>query len=163
MHIAFLDRDGTLIYEPNDGLVRPEHFRVLSGVIEGLKSLKTQGFTLVMITNQSFYGDASRIRCFEETQEMLFAALKNAGLAFDFIFLCPHSEGEGCNCRKPKTGMVDQFLLEHTIDKVRSLVIGDRESADGGLAKAIGVRYIKMESNGQFPSLNAHSSTLRHG
>ncbi len=152
MHVAFLDRDGTLIDEPPDGLVRPEHFRLLQGVLEGLQSLKAQGYTLVMITNQSFYGDASRIRCFEETQEMLFSALKRAGLAFDFVFLCPHSEGEGCNCRKPKTGMVDEFLREHEIDKTRSFVIGDRESADGGIAKAIGVRYIKMESNGTFPT-----------
>ncbi len=152
MQVAFLDRDGTLIFEPNDGLVRPKDFHVLSGVIEGLRSLKAEGFTLVMITNQSFYGDASRIKCFEDTQQLLFAALEKEGLAFDFVFLCPHSEGEGCNCRKPKTGMVDQFLREHEIDKEKSLVIGDREIADGGLAKAIGVRYIKMESNGTFPN-----------
>ncbi len=151
MHVAFLDRDGTLIFEPSDGLVCPEHFRVLPGVVEGLQFVRAKGFTLVMITNQSFYGDASRIRCFEQTQEMLFVALRALGLAFDFVFLCPHSEGEGCNCRKPKTGMVDEFLREHAIDKERSLVIGDRESADGGIAKAIGVRYVKMESNGTFP------------
>ncbi len=154
MDVAFFDRDGTLVYEPPDGLVRPEGFRVLPGVIEGLKTLKAQGYTLVMITNQSFYGDVSRIKCFEDTQELLFAALKAGGLAFDFVFLCPHSEGEGCNCRKPKTGMVDEFLREHEIDKERSVVVGDRESADGGFGKAIGVRFVKMESNGIFPMLS---------
>ncbi|MSR67577.1 HAD-IIIA family hydrolase [Candidatus Peribacteria bacterium] len=151
MHVAFLDRDGTLIHEPPDGLVRPEEFRVLSGVTEGLRALKAQGFTLVMITNQSFLGSSERQMCFEKTQEMLFSALKHAGLAFDFVFFCPHSEAEDCNCRKPKTGMVDEFLREHEINKARSFIVGDRESADGGLARAIGVRYLKMEPNGTFP------------
>lgn len=152
MHVAFLDRDGTLIHEPEDGLVRPESFRVLPNVIEGLKALKAQCFTLVMITNQSFLGSSERQQCFETTQEMLFAALRAEDLTFDFVFLCPHSEEEHCNCRKPKTGMVDEFLRTHEIDKDRSFVIGDRESADRGLAKAIGVTFIQMESNGKFPS-----------
>lgn len=151
MHVAFLDRDGTLIHEPQDGLVRPEGFRVLPNVIEGLKSLKAQGYALVMITNQSFLGSSKRQQCFEDTQKMLFAALRAEGLVFDFVFLCPHSEEECCNCRKPKTGMVDAFLRTHEIDKARSIVVGDRESADGGFAKAIGVKFLKMESNGTFP------------
>lgn len=152
MHVAFLDRDGTLIAEPQDGLVRPEGFRVLPNVIEGLRFLRAQGFTLVMITNQSFLGSRERQQCFEKTQEMLFAALRAEGLVFDFVFFCPHSEEEHCDCRKPKTGMVDEFLKAHEIDRTRSFVVGDRESADGGLAKAIGVKFVKMKPNGMFPA-----------
>lgn len=152
MHVAFLDRDGTLIHEPQDGLARPESFRILPNVIEGLRALRAQGYTLVMITNQRFSVLPEWQSCFEETQRMLFAALKKEGLAFDFVFMCPHVDEDHCNCRKPKTGMVDAFLREHAIDKACSFVVGDRPSADGGIAKAIGVRYVEMPKNGTFPT-----------
>lgn len=152
MHVAFLDRDGTLIHEPPDGLARPESFQILPNVFEGLRALRAQGYALVMITNQRFSVLPEWQACFEETQRMLFAALKNEGLFFDEVFLCPHVDEDHCNCRKPKTGMVDRFLREHSIDKARSLVVGDRPSADGGIAAAIGVRYVAMQKNGAFPT-----------
>lgn len=152
MHVAFLDRDGTLIHEPPDGLARPESFQILPNVIEGLRALKSQGYTLVMITNQRFSVLPEWQSCFEETQRMLFATLAAENLAFDFVFMCPHVDEDQCNCRKPKTGMVDQFLRDYVIDKARSLVVGDRPSADGGIAKAIGVRYVEMQKNGAFPT-----------
>ncbi len=153
MHVAFLDRDGTLIHEPPDGLARPEGFRILPNVIEGLRVFRSQGYTLVMITNQRFSVLPEWQSCFEETQRMLFEALKKEGLSFDEVFMCPHVDEDHCNCRKPKTGMVDRFLKEHAINKERSFVVGDNERADGGIAKAIGVRYIKMQSNGTFPEM----------
>ena len=140
MHVAFLDRDGTLIYEPPDGQVRVADFRILPGVIETLKQLKDDGFTLVMITNQNDC-TGKNLEEFTATQEMLFAELKTHGMTFDHVFMCPHSEEAHCNCRKPKTGMVDAFLQDYPIDREQSFVVGDREEADGGLAKNIGVAY----------------------
>lgn len=153
MHVVFLDRDGTLLFEPPDGLVRPENFRILPGVIEGLRALRSHGYTLVMITNQRFSVFPEWKACFEETQRMLFDALGKEGLSFDAVFMCPHVDDDRCRCRKPKTGMVDQFLREHAIDKARSLVVGDNPSADGGIATAMGVRYVRMQSNGTFPEM----------
>ena len=150
MKIAFLDRDGTLIYEPPDGLVRPEDFRMLPGVIDGLKKLRKDGFTIVMITNQDF----NKMRAeeyFGKTQDMLIATLEEEGVAFDHIFMCPHAEYENCACRKPRTGMVDEFLKMNVIDRSQSFVCGDRLKNDGGLATNLGVRYVAMASNGQFP------------
>ncbi len=150
MKAAFIDRDGTLIYEPADGLVRPQDFRVLPGVYETLKALKLNGFTLVMVTNQHFKKSADHEPFFHETQEMLATVLRDHGLEFDYYFLCPHGIDENCTCRKPKTGMVDEFLKKHDIDLSKSVVIGDREENDGGLAKNLCVRYVKVGPNGNF-------------
>ena len=151
MKVTFLDRDGTLIYEPPDGLVQPEDFQILPGVIDTLRELQSHGHCLVMITNQDFSkGDRES---FDTTQEMLLREFDKAGITFDKLFVCPHSPEDNCSCRKPKTGMVDTFLQENTVDLSVSVVVGDRESADGGLAQNIGVRYYKMESNGKFPTL----------
>lgn len=151
MRVAFLDRDGTLIFEPADGLVRPSEFRILPGVPEALLELKEAGYALVMVTNQDFTRPEDPQECFETTQRMLLAVLAEEGIAFDAIFLCPHPKDAGCPCRKPKTGMVDAFLRENDIDKSASFVVGDRPENDGGLAANIGVRYVRVGPNGAFP------------
>ncbi|MDD5026777.1 MAG: HAD-IIIA family hydrolase [Candidatus Peribacteraceae bacterium] len=151
MKVAFLDRDGTLIYEPLHGLVKPEDFRILPGVLETLKALQEHDYHLVMVTNQDFSRGPRAY--FLDTQELLLKTLKSYSIVFDEIFLCPHSPEDSCECRKPKPGMVDTFLKTHTIDASASFVVGDREEADGGLAKNIGVRYIKKDTNNRFPTL----------
>ncbi|PIR48638.1 hypothetical protein COU80_02930 [Candidatus Peregrinibacteria bacterium CG10_big_fil_rev_8_21_14_0_10_55_24] len=152
MKVAFLDRDGTLIYEPPDGIIRPENFRILPGVFASLKSLKEHGYKLVMITNQDLTVNDDSEENFKQTQKILLDELAREGIAFDEIFLCPHSEEDHCNCRKPKTGMVDAFFHEHDIDLSVSFVVGDRENADGGFAQNIRVRYIRKGTNDAFPS-----------
>ena len=132
MKVAFVDRDGTLIFEPEDGLVRPEDYRILPGVIDGLKKLQDEGFVLAMVTNQNFLLGKYHEECFEKTQEMLIADLAEEGIEFDHIFLCPHAAEENCGCRKPKTGMVEQ-----------SLMFGDRET-DREFAENIGVEFAKL-------------------
>jgi imidazoleglycerol-phosphate dehydratase/histidinol-phosphatase len=153
MKVAFIDRDGTLVYEPKDGLVRPDDLRILPGVIDALKGLKAKGYQLVMVTNQDFTKTTDHSPFFDITQKMLIEQLAKEGVAFDTIFLCPHSPTDGCNCRKPKPGMVTQYLKDNLIDRKTSIMVGDREEADGGLAKAIGVRYVKVGPNGQFASI----------
>ncbi len=155
MKVAFLDRDGTLIYEPSDGLVRPQEFHILPGVIDALKALKDHDYMLVMVTNQSFGKGPEQEPFFHETQRILIETLAADGLRFDAIFLCPHMPEDHCPCRKPKTGMIDQFLTKYQIDLDHSFVIGDREENDGGLARNIGVRYVQMEPNSRFPSVES--------
>lgn len=154
LRVAFIDRDGTLIEEPPNGLVRPEDFRILPGVIEGLKTLQADGFALVMVTNQDFVKWPQGEECFRQTQRMLVGALAAEDIFFDEIFLCPHPESAGCPCRKPKTGMVDDFVARHDIDRSTSMMIGDREVNDGGMAKNLGVRFVQLIPN--------HFFAIRH-
>ena len=74
---------------------------------------------------------------------------RDKGIIFDEIFICPHLPDEACACRKPKTGLVDEFLQSTNIDKTNSFVCGDRDS-DRNFAINIGVRFILMKTNGNF-------------
>ena len=67
----------------------------------------------------------------------------------DKVFVCPHFKEDGCYCRKPKTGLLDEFLRTTNVDLANSFVCGDRAS-DKGLATAIGVAYLPMKTNGNF-------------
>ncbi len=151
--VAFIDRDGVLIWEPPETkqVDSMEKFRVLPNVIEGLQALKEQGFSLVMVSNQDGLGAESFPReDFEPPQGGLLSELLEEGIVFDQIFICPHTQSNNCECRKPKIGLVKQFLDENDIDLGQSLTIGDRKT-DREFAENIGVCFVKMQTNTQFP------------
>ncbi len=153
--VAFLDRDGTLIYEPPDTkqVDSLAKLRILPGVIVGLKTLLSQGFKLVMISNQDGLG--TRVfpqKNFEAAQNKFLKDLKSNGIVFDQVFICPHFEKDKCDCRKPKTGLLKKFLKNNSIDCEKSFVVGDRES-DREFAKNIGIKSYVMNTNSTFPRI----------
>lgn len=154
LKIAFLDRDGVLINEPVDTeqIDSLEKLEILPNVIDSLKNLIEAGYKLVMVSNQDGLGTESfPLKDFEIAQNELLRILKENGIVFEKIFICPHFASEGCDCRKPRTGLLEEFLKEN-IDLQASFVVGDRKS-DEELAKNIGVRFYKAETNGSFPRL----------
>jgi imidazoleglycerol-phosphate dehydratase/histidinol-phosphatase len=72
--------------------------------------------------------------------------LSGEGIQFSDVFICPHSASENCACRKPKTGLVDEFLRRNEVDLTHSFVLGDRET-DVLLARAIGCKAICLTSD----------------
>lgn len=149
---AFLDRDGTLIFEPQDTyqIDSLAKLKILDGVIDGLKKLKNAGYSLIMISNQDGLGTPSfPQKSFKAPQEKMLKIFRDNGIVLDEIFICPHLPNEACNCRKPKTGLVEEFLRTPNIDKTASFVCGDRNS-DRQFAKNIGIRFIPMKTNGNF-------------
>ena len=128
----FIDRDGTLIEEPVDEQVDSlAKVRFMPGVFGALAQLRERGYRLVMISNQDGLGAAGFPReAFEAPQRFILDAFRSQGVEFDEVLICPHLEGEGCGCRKPKTGLVEAFLRQKPIDRDSSAVIGDRDAVD---------------------------------
>ena len=143
--ILFLDRDGTLIEEPADFQIDSvEKFVLIPGVIPALISLRNAGWRFVMITNQDGLGTKTYPRKKWDTiQSLLMGILRSQGILFDGILVCPHRDGDGCECRKPRLGMLKDYLADSGWDRSRSFVIGDRET-DLLLAKNMGIRGVKM-------------------
>lgn len=137
----FIDRDGTLIYEPEDKQIDSiEKFKLLSQVIPSLLKLQQAGFTLVMISNQDGLGTPNfPMTSFIAPQKLLLEILQSQGINFAEILICPHFANDGCNCRKPKIGLLSEYLIEQKIDRMRSYVIGDR-ATDIELANNLGVK-----------------------
>jgi imidazoleglycerol-phosphate dehydratase/histidinol-phosphatase len=148
MKVVFIDRDGTIIVEPPDEQVDSlEKLELVPGVLQGLRLLTDWGYALVMVTNQDGLGTPRFPReRFEQAQQKLLRILKGEEIQFTEILICPHEADEGCECRKPKTGLVRDFLSRNHIDQARSFVIGDRET-DVQFGKAIGCRTVRLASN----------------
>ena len=141
LKILFIDRDGTLIEEPDDFQIDSyEKFRLMPDCIAALQKLRDAGWEFVMVSNQDGLGsDSFPFKNFEGPQNLLLQILKSQGISFREILVCPHRPEDGCDCRKPKTGLVKAYLEPGCLDKNLSFVIGDRTS-DVKLAKNMGLR-----------------------
>jgi imidazoleglycerol-phosphate dehydratase/histidinol-phosphatase len=147
--ILFLDRDGTLNEEAADEQIDSlGKVRLMPGVIPALLELKRAGYSLVVVTNQDGLGTAGFPReAFELAQNFILDLFRSQGIEFEAVFLCPHFKHEGCGCRKPKLGMIQEFLAAGEIDTAHSFMIGDRET-DLEFAANLGVQGLRISLNG---------------
>lgn len=124
----FIDRDGTLIDEPLDKQIDTLEKLVLEPhVIPALLALIAKGYVLVMVSNQDALGSDNYPQAhFERVQEKLMSVLNSQGITFEAVLICPHVEAENCECRKPRLGLVLDYVSLDDMDRARSAVIGDR-------------------------------------
>ncbi len=149
---VFLDRDGTVSEEVGylDDLGR---LRLISGAGSAIKSLNEAGFKVVLVTNQSgvargFFTEA----LVQEAHALLVKMLRPEGARIDAVYYCPHHPTAGnshytldCDCRKPKTGLIDRAVKELAIDRNHSYMVGDKWS-DIELAQRAGIRSVLVMS-----------------
>jgi imidazoleglycerol-phosphate dehydratase / histidinol-phosphatase len=142
--ILFLDRDGTLITEPADFQIdRLAKFALEPEVVPALRRLRDAGYTFVMVTNQDGLGTPSfREEEFRPLQNLLVDLLRSQGIVFETVRICPHTLADRCDCRKPKPGLLLDYLRDTSWARENSWVIGDRET-DLQLAQALGVRGLR--------------------
>lgn len=132
---VFLDRDGT-INKDIGYLYRIEELEFLPNAIKAIKILNEVGFLVIVITNQS---GVARGYYSEEDIEVLHnhinELLKEYGAHIDAFYYCPHHPDDGigmykvdCNCRKPRTGLIEDAIIDYKIDRNKSYMIGDKKS-----------------------------------
>ncbi len=141
--MIFLDRDGTLIEEPEDKQVDClSKLKLKNNVIPALLELIKAGYKLVMITNQDGLGTSSFPKnTFDAPHNLLIEIFKSQGIYFEEVLICPHIETENCPCRKPRLGLMMNYLKEGRLNFSQSYVIGDRET-DLQLAKNLGIQGV---------------------
>jgi imidazoleglycerol-phosphate dehydratase / histidinol-phosphatase len=147
--ILFLDRDGTLNEEVADEQVDSlEKVRLMPGVVPALLELQRAGFAFVMVTNQDGLGTSSFPReSFERVHRFILELFNSQGIEFEAVCICPHFKREECACRKPKLGMVEDFLAANEIDKRHSFMVGDRDT-DLEFAANLGIEGMRIRMKG---------------
>lgn len=146
--VLFIDRDGTLIEEPDDFQVDAlQKIRLVEGVIPALLELGRHGYRFVMVSNQDGLGsEAFPQAAFDVCHAHTLQLFSSQGIVFDEIFICPHLPVDNCECRKPRTGLLTRYLAATDIDLAGSAVIGDR-ATDMELAERIGIRGLLVNTD----------------
>jgi transaldolase len=142
---VFIDRDGVI----NENMLRDgrpvaptrlEDFRLLPGVELAMQRLKAAGFRLVVVTNQP---DIATGRTPRHIVEAMNEEIRQR-LPVDDIKVCAHVDGDNCDCRKPKPGMLRAAAAERGIDLTASYMIGDR-AVDVAAGRAAGCMTIFVD------------------
>jgi D-glycero-D-manno-heptose 1,7-bisphosphate phosphatase len=129
---VFLDKDGTLIPDiPYN--VNPQLITLQADSVQGLKKLQTDGYLLIIISNQSGIArgifNENKLHAVKAKLEELFII---NGLILSGFYYCPHHpQGSvtayaiDCDCRKPKPGMILQAAIDYDVDLAESWMMGD--------------------------------------
>ncbi len=146
----FLDRDGVINIEKNY-LYKIEDFEFVEGTFKTLIYLQNLGYKLFIITNQSGIGRGYyTLNDFNKLTSWMLEEFDKNSINISQVELCPHSPNDGCNCRKPKTGMIDNILKNYQIDLENSWLIGDK-SSDIQCAKNANIKNtIQVKSGHEF-------------
>ncbi len=136
MHKAvFLDRDGTII-EQMGYINHFSRIKIFPFAVEAIRLFRQANFKIIVVTNQAGVAKGYLTESLlQEIHERMLLQFESLGAKIDRLYYCPHHPREGkgeykkdCNCRKPKTGMLDKAVHELDIDLHKSFVIGDRDS-----------------------------------
>lgn len=125
---AFLDRDGTVIRD-RTYIDDPADVELIPGAAEAIALLNARSIPVVLVTNQSgigrgYYSEAD----YRAVAEAVERTLAVRGCAVDDVRWCPHAPEEGCDCRKPATGMHREAAERLGIDLGLALYAGDKPS-----------------------------------
>ena len=128
MKTIFLDRDGVINHNPpNKGYVRKwAEFTFIPNARKAIRELTESGYRIVVITNQSGIGRG--LYSEEDVMDIhsrMIAEISKAGGTIDAVYYCPHHPDAGCECRKPKPGMLMRAAREHNIELSDAYLIGD--------------------------------------
>ncbi|MEQ8955153.1 MAG: D-glycero-beta-D-manno-heptose 1,7-bisphosphate 7-phosphatase [Gammaproteobacteria bacterium] len=126
MTVIVLDRDGVINHDSDDYIKSPDEFEPIDGSLDAIALLSNNGFRLAVATNQS--GLARGL--FDHYQlarihQKLLSAVEQQGGYIEGIFFCPHGPEEGCNCRKPRTGLIEQVENEFGESVLGCYLVGD--------------------------------------
>ncbi|AYH02661.1 D-glycero-beta-D-manno-heptose 1,7-bisphosphate 7-phosphatase [Pectobacterium parmentieri] len=146
----FLDRDGTI--NVDHGYVHEiDDFQFIDGVIDAMRELKSMGFALVVVTNQSGIARGKFTEDqFMQLTEWMDWSLADRGVDLDGIYFCPHHPDAGedeyrqvCDCRKPEPGMLLSAQSELYIDMAASYMVGDKvEDMQAAIGAGVGNKLL---------------------
>lgn len=141
-----LDRDGVINCERNGCVRSVAEWEALPGSLEAIAALTHAGFKVVVATNQSGIAKGLlTVPDLEQIHQKLCDEVERTGGCIHGIFYCPHDSHSGCDCRKPRTGLLDAIEAHLGADLVGAPMVGD-SLKDIQAAKAKGCQPILVRT-----------------
>ncbi len=142
MKLVVLDRDGVINLDSDQYIKSPEEWKPIPGSLEAIARLTQAGFRVVVATNQSGLGRGLfDMATLNAMHDKMHKAVNQLGGRIDAVFFCPHAQDAGCDCRKPKPGMLREIAARFDLALAGVPVIGD-SLRDLQAASAVGARPV---------------------
>ena len=142
MKLVILDRDGVINHDSPAYIKSPEEWKPIPGSLEAIALLSQAGYRVLVATNQSGVGRGLfEMATLNAIHDKMHRALGLAGGRIDGIFYCPHAQDAGCNCRKPKPGLLKEIAHRFGVSLDGVPFIGD-SLRDLQAAVAVGAQPI---------------------
>lgn len=130
MKVVLLDREGTIIVDPPyDRVDAPSKIQLLPDSLPALKLLASHGYSVVIITNQT---NIAQGRVTEDgfwvLHDIVLQLIGPSGIKVLKTYVCPHNADEGCDCRKPQPGLLQQAMHDFNLSPDETFMVGDRDS-----------------------------------
>ncbi len=146
MKIVILDRDGVINQDSVHYIKAPNEWIPIPGSLESIARLNQHGFNVIIATNQSGIGRGLfDIETMNSINTKMLDLLGQVGGHIDAIFYCPHTEEANCNCRKPKSGMLEEISMRFGISLKNVPAIGD-SSRDLEAYTSIGAQPVLVKT-----------------
>ncbi len=126
MELVILDRDGVINEDSDEYVKTPAEWKPISGSLEAISRLNQEGFRVVVASNQSGIARGLfDIDALNAIHDKMHAELSRLGGHVDAVFFCPHGPDDGCRCRKPLPGLLEEISVRFRIELTKVPVIGD--------------------------------------
>lgn len=121
-----LDRDGVINEEQGDGIKSLAEWCPIPGSLEAIAALSRFGYAIVVASNQAVIGKGLlQPNDLDQIHRFMCREVENMGGKIEGVFFCPHTEAAGCDCRKPRTGMLDTIEEQLGADLQNAFMVGD--------------------------------------
>ncbi len=126
--LVVLDRDGVINYDSDHYIKSPDEWRPIPGSLEAIARLNHAGFRVVVATNQSGIGRGLfDMATLNAIHEKMHRSLAQVGGRIDAIFFCPHTADSDCDCRKPRSGLLQEAARRFNVDMTTVPCVGDSQ------------------------------------
>lgn len=128
MRLIILDRDGVINHDSEDYVKSPEEWTPIPGSLEAIARLHRAGYAIIVATNQSGIGRGLlSMHTLARIHTRMLDAVRKHGGEIDGIFFCPHRPEDGCECRKPLPGLLNEVAERLKMNLNGVYVVGDSE------------------------------------
>ncbi len=160
MKLIILDRDGVINEDRDDFVKSADEWIPLAGSLDAIAFLAQAGYTIAVATNQSgigrkYYG----IQELNEMHNKMHKLVQQAGGQIAGIWFCPHTADDGCDCRKPKPGMVEDIISRFNAKSEDVYMVGDSLRDLQAIAAVGGLPVLVLTGKGQ-KTLKNHGDEL---
>ena len=146
MKVLVLDRDGVINADSPEYIKSPEEWHALPGSIDAIARATRAGYAVAVASNQSGVGRGYfDIDTLSAIHDRMIETVEAAGGRIDLIVFCPHAPDEGCECRKPKAGLLRRIESELGVALAGSWMIGD-SMKDIAAARAAGMQPVLVRT-----------------